>query len=163
MLAGGFMSQAAQEAAALRGSSGSPILRSYDALDPADAEVLWQLSVSSSGTRVQGDIQSSGHDVGAGAIWTSDNALTDWVNIKDYLDLYWARATLNAGDAPTLGSGLGTWLSLVKGGSQRFWGWRHTSIPGSTDGSIKLEISTDSSGTVIVATGYYRALCTVSA
>lgn len=69
----------------------------------------------------------------------------------------WIRATLDAGDAPTSGT-LGTWIKIAGGGAgAHTWSWSNSAAPVSTvEGDIKLEIATDSGGSNIVATGYYR-------
>lgn len=73
---------------------------------------------------------------------------------------FWARATLDAGDAPNGAStGLGTWENITTASPVVGWSFQQTS-EGVRDGTIKIEISSDSSGTPIVATGYYRGTAT---
>lgn len=66
---------------------------------------------------------------------------------------YYIRATLDADDTPTTGPTLGTWHSLA---TTRTWTWTQTGGLGSYRGTLKIEISSDASGTPIVDTGYYR-------
>lgn len=63
------------------------------------------------------------------------------------------RATNHSGDNPTSGT-LGSWISIDRG-TNLTWSWQRTTI-GSLDGTLKIEIATDSSGVDIVAIGYYR-------
>ncbi len=66
----------------------------------------------------------------------------------------WIRATYYSGDSPNSGDTLNTWHK-VGNGSNRAWLWSVTGA-GSEVGVIKVEIATDSGGSDIVATGYYR-------
>lgn len=83
---------------------------------------------------------------------------SEWVSpLNTYSGSYWIRATKISGD--TLDSGtLGSWLALT---SSREWllsAYRSQAIGGVEykETLLKLEISTDVSGSPIVATGYYK-------
>jgi hypothetical protein len=72
---------------------------------------------------------------------------------------YYVRATWDdkggLDEAPT-GSGsdsLGVWLSM---GASRYWYWTAATGFNISRGQVKVEIATDSGGTNIIATGYYR-------
>jgi hypothetical protein len=65
---------------------------------------------------------------------------------------YYLRATLDSGDSPSLGT-LNTWQALS---SSRTYAWEAGPGFDVAIGTIKVEIATDSGGTNIVATGYYR-------
>ena len=79
-------------------------------------------------------------------------------------DDLWIRATAqNDPDAPNLGAALDTWLKLVGAAeSDREWGWEEAAI-GTTEGSVLVELSTDSAGDQVVASGYYKGSAEVTA
>lgn len=70
---------------------------------------------------------------------------------------YWIRFTHNGGTAPNTGDSTGTWHALS---SDREFGYTRSAL-GTTTGEVKVEIASDSSGTTIVATGYYDYSATV--
>lgn len=73
---------------------------------------------------------------------------------------YYIRATDDgSGDdvPPDSGPALNTWWSLA---SSRTWYWEAGPGFDESDGQIKVEIATDSGGTNIIATGYYRGEAT---
>lgn len=77
----------------------------------------------------------------------------------------WIRATADTGSVPNDGSdALNTWLVLVgPGQSNKSWKWfRSFADPGTYQGSVKVELSTDSSGTNIIATGWYGGTATAN-
>lgn len=80
-------------------------------------------------------------------------AATEWVQPNTHQNgPYWIRATLDTGDADNWVSSdaTGSWLALT---SDREWRW--TVSLGDREGTYKIEIATDATGTRIVATGYY--------
>lgn len=66
---------------------------------------------------------------------------------------YYIRFTLHDGTAPDAGDALNVWHALATG---RTIEWNLTSV-GDDSGVVKVEISSDVSGTPVVATGYYGA------
>ena len=77
----------------------------------------------------------------------------------------WIKATADTGSAPNNGGdAVGSWLAINgTGSSTRNWGWfRSFADPGTTTGTIKVELSTDASGVTIVATGYYGGTATTT-
>ena len=68
----------------------------------------------------------------------------------------WIRATLDADDAPTTGT-LNVWLKCAGAtSSARTFTWEYSGVPDFLQGDLKFELATDSGGSNIVATGYYR-------
>lgn len=71
---------------------------------------------------------------------------------------YWVRWTANAGDEPNLSTPTeGVWTETTS--NVQFLWWQ--TINGSRNGSIKIDIATDSGGLDIIATGYYGGLATM--
>jgi hypothetical protein len=146
-----FMANCAAAAAAsiyqLTGTVGVPIISSVSKISPTNALAGWYFE---SATRDIDREQFAGRSYYA-----------DWASAVPP-DL-WIRATNVAGDNPTGGSGLGTWLPLVGAGSaERFWTWLETTNGfATTSGTVMVELSTDSGGVTIVSTGYYRGVASV--
>lgn len=95
---------------------------------------------------------------GAGASGESLHSSTQWNNITPS-QTYYIRVTNFSGDNLDTGlsASLNTWIAL--NATRRFY-WRDTRNPQSyadTDGTCKVEISSSSSGSPILATGYYGA------
>ena len=139
------------EVITLSGTTGSPISYTDVGEDPGNASVTWIFETD-------GEVQvlrliESDFQYATGVQWS------DWQPTPG--QDYWIRATNNAGSNPTGGSGLGTWLKVAgSGSSNRSWVWFRATV-GTTTGSIKVEIATDSGGTDIVATGYYEGAAQV--
>jgi len=152
-----------REFVTLQGSSGSPITKTHLALIPDEAIVQWAFvnTASIPNNLVPGKCQSAKYDEGDVAVYVTQHS---WVTPNTgYAGDYWIRAT-NEGDGvsnteldPTSvgSSALDSWLDATSG--NRFWGWKHDG-PIVKGGTIKVELSTDASGTPVVATGYYRGL-----
>lgn len=83
---------------------------------------------------------------------------SDWVSpLSTYTESYWVRATKVSGDNLVSGT-LGSWLALT---TTREWKQEALGSTYSFDYAetlLKLEISTDVSGSPIVATGYYKLI-----
>lgn len=83
---------------------------------------------------------------------------SEWVSpLSTYAGSYWIRATKISGD--TLDSGtLGSWLALTSSREWQLTAYRSQALGGVEykETLLKLEISTDVSGSPIVATGYYK-------
>lgn len=136
----------------LSGTTGSPNVASHATTSPADAEAGWIFNIDGTVDR---------DDNGSVAQWQDG---VEWTDEQDTptVDM-WIRATNDAGDNPSSGPALATWHKL-QGTSEavRTWLWEETTNGfASTAGTIKVEISTDSGGVTIVATGYYRGVASV--
>ena len=150
MLVGGFFSQAGEveEIYTLSGTDGTPILCA-DAND-GSARAEWEF-------RVNGTVWKE--TLSSGFVQYQNGV--EWVDSQDspVADV-WIKATQSGlstpGDAPNVGATLNTWHKLHGSGEAlRYWGWSQAGI-GVWDGTIRVDISTESDGTPIVATGYYR-------
>jgi hypothetical protein len=131
----------------LSGTTGSPNLAPSTQTDPVNAEAGWRLLRD-------GSLQRT-------ITGTYSDFSTEWATPESTTigDGYWVRATKISGVDPTgTNSGFGTWLQLS---STRTWSHLQTTIGADGPTKIKLELSTDASGTPIVATGYYQFTATV--
>lgn len=127
------------ETVSLSGTTGSPNTSLDFAISTNNAEVRWFFN--SDGTIDR--IKLQGSDVFEWGNWCNQVPEGD----------YWMRFTHNADDTANVGQSSGSWLSMVSNIGQ---GWQETQDGfASYSGSSKMEISTDASGTPIVATGYY--------
>lgn len=136
------------ETVSLSGTSGSPNLSQDKENTPTNALAGWRFNTDGNVERVVSDV------------WQTFRGSTEWINYGPVGD-YWLQATLNAGDAPNFSSAaLNTWHVIHgTGQGQRTFQWLEDSDPGSfasTDGTLLIEISNDSSGTPVLASGYYR-------
>lgn len=129
----------------LSGTTGAPNEAGDSAIDPADARAGWYF-------RTDGTV-----DRFSNGVLTQFQAGSEWSNFQPTPGTdYWIRATLNNGTAPNIGSSLTTWHRLSgTGEADRDWQWEQTTIGQFLTDSVKVEISTDSGGSTIVATGYY--------
>ncbi len=127
----------------LSGTTGSPNVDSDFDIHPSLARAGWRFYST-------GDLQKE-----SGAAWNQP----EWYGSPGDTthetpdQTYYIRATLDADDAPDSGPALNTWHSLA---SNRFWYWEAGPGFDLSQGTLKIEISSDASGTPIVATGYYR-------
>jgi len=143
----------------LSGTQASPQNKEFTALEPRTATVAWLFGCNDAPVNsiLSGQTQFTAHDdLTFTPQYISVNTATDWVIPIGFSITYYIRATLDSGDAPTSGDLLGVWLSLAPGGANRVWTWLRVNL-GNHTGVLKIEIATDSAGTDIVATGYYRA------
>lgn len=132
----------------LSGTSGSPNVASATAISPDNCFAEWILQTD--GT-IDKNTTTGSSQFQTGIEWDSDQPTP--------AATYYVRATADTGDAPTSGSGTGTWLALT---TQRTWRW--TEVRNgffSKIGAVKLEIDTVGDGSNIVATGYYRGSASV--
>ena len=86
----------------------------------------------------------------------------EWTSEQDspVLD-YWLRATVDSGDTPS--GTIGSWSKVAGSGStNQTYNWTRSGTVGTTAGTVKIEIATDSGGSNIVGTGYYRGEATVT-
>ncbi len=132
----------------LSGTSGSPNVTSDTQVFPDDAVAGWIFHADG---RVQ---QFPGTFFNQGTEWTNEYPSSP--------NNTWIRATLESGSDAVDGNSASTntWLSLG-GGSNRRWTWETTGL-GTTAGTVYIEISTDSSGSPVVASGYYRGNAVVN-
>lgn len=141
----------------LSGTHTAAIARNDFAISPSDASVLWRLSNTSG--NLEYSIGGGGYTQ-IGSEWCEGGAPTqDW----------WVRFTsdpyLSLDEAPNhpSSSTLNTWLKVGGTSSSiRYFGWQETTNGfAMTRGQVKVEIASDSGGSTIVATGYYRSQCDV--
>lgn len=103
-----------------------------------------------------------------GTVWKYSSATQfqdgiEWTSGQDSpTEDSWIRATVTAGSTPN--GPVGSWLKVAGSGSaDRTWTIDRDSTEGSgtTTCTLKIELATDSGGSNIVATGYYRANATI--
>jgi len=130
------------EVITLSGTTGSPNTSTDFAISTNNASVYWAFNADGTVDR----IKTQGTDI------FEIFGPNQWCNTDPALN-YWIRFTHNAGDAANLGNSSGTWFAMSGANGQ---GWQETTNGFAThSGSSKVEISTDSGGSTIVATGYY--------
>ena len=133
----------------LSGSSGTPNSTSDLQVDPDNSESGWRFNSD-------GSIQRNLN--GGYSAW---NPTPDEWSARQPItaigDNYWIRATLDAGSTPTAGT-LNTWQQLS---TNREW-YISRPVVGVSTFTVKIEIATDSGGTNIIATGYYRGTAEVA-
>lgn len=134
----------------LYGTTGTPIQANDFDIDPASLSAGWEFRSDGNMRREQSGGYAA-YDPTPLDAWASRNPITGIGN------RYWIRATNNSGTDPDTGPALSTWHALS---TTREWTWTRSSI-GTTSGSIKVEIASDSGGTNIVATGYYGGQVTI--
>lgn len=136
--------------------------KSYEATDPANAEVSWSISGASSGTQVSGYVQYDQRDAGDAATFTNHTQFTD--PIDDWGVLYF-RLTYDAASDTVLSTTHAidgsTWHALTEDSNNIVWTTFHGSIAGDTTTIIDVEMATDAAGTNIVDTATYTSICTV--
>ena len=131
---------------ALSGTSGAANL-SQDT-DSSTATAGWRFQTNGVTGRYENgtlDPNWGTNDIGPPQEWYHPSAATPPSGL-------YIRATLDSGDTVTTGT-LNTWQILS---SDRLWTWNYSGVPDTVDGTLKIEIATDSGGSNIIATGYYR-------
>ena len=126
----------------LSGTSGSPNVDSDFAIHPSTAQAGWTFISTGDLTRVSGAAHNKPEWYGQPGETTHET--------PD--QTYYIRATNESGDNPDSGPALNTWHSL----GTRQWYWSASGGFDLSQGTLKIEIATDSGGTNIIATGYYR-------
>jgi len=148
----------------LLGSSGAPQSRTSSQLDPDDASLVWQITGVSSGAAVKGKIQYDDYATGDPV---SLNTQHEFITPTTGWGVLYFRLTYDTGSDTVLSSSHAidgtTWHALTEDTNNIFWTTEETGLVPTTTTRIKVEMSTDSGGSPIVATGYYEAVCDVSA
>jgi hypothetical protein len=131
------------EVITLSGTSGSPIPATD--FGPSPSQGHWSFEIT-------------------GQVWrkrtTGTTQYLDGTSWTDFQDSpgqdYWIYANNHTGSNPNNGSSaLNTWIKVAgSGASNVIWKW-YQSGSGSYSGAIRVRISTDASGSPVVATGYY--------
>ena len=133
----------------LSGSSGTPNEVVANEVDPDTAGAGWVFN--SDGTVDEED-----------GVLTQFQPGTEWSSKQPSppATLY-IRATPDTGSVPTVAASaaVNTWLALS---TNRAWIWEQD-VPGTYQGSVKVEIAWDAAGSNIAATGYYKGRAVVSA
>jgi hypothetical protein len=158
---GGVLSSVARETVTLLGSSGSPTSKVYPGFSETGetANIYVQLTASSIGAlgSTRGTVEWDGYMEGDQINLTSQ--WHDWVDPRDFQDgPYYLQWTDTGDDSPPAFShaeGPDNWHTLSNGGANFWWRQSHNG-PITKWTTIKIEIATDSGGTNIIATGYYR-------
>lgn len=138
------------EIVTLSGTSGSPNISTDKEDSPTNALAGWRFYATGRIMRVVSDT------------YTNFNLNTEWIDsYPTPSGDYWLRAANQAGDNPTSGSTLDTWLKLAGSGAPTYlyWEWVEDSDPpgsAQTAGTLKIEISSEVDGTPLLDTGYYR-------
>ncbi len=151
------------ESVNLSGTAVSPRTWAHISIGGNEAVVSWLFGGKDGGTAsiARGEVQRAGYDNGVQAIYTSIDTGTDWVIPHNFQEgPYWFRGTLESGDAPNIGLALGVWTSVSNDVNNFSFGWQKTGGNGTVSGTVKVEIATDSGGSNIVATGYYKGTAT---
>ena len=136
----------------LSGTALSPNNATTIQTTPTDAVVSWIFNLDGTVDRTQtaGTTQFQ-----TGVEWDTDqpSPATD----------IWLRATLDAGSNPTSGDALGSWHILNGSGeANRTFTWTETTDGVAViTGTLMVELATDSGGSNIVATGYYKGTAVV--
>lgn len=131
----------------LQGTSGTPVISSRVTTSPTDCLTGWYFETNSNVDKINGSgSRTFDHD------WVDGVPPDIWIHADNHL-----------GDDPNQGDSLNTWLQLTgAGGAERSWRWNETTNGFATlSGTIRVRLSTDSSGTTIVDTGYYRGVSSV--
>ena len=131
-----------KEIITLTGSSGTPNEASSNETDPTNAEAGWKFDANGGAYKW---ITPSYFLFDSGVEWSN-------IQLPSSGTVFYIRATLDSGSSPTSGDTVGSWLALS---TDREWLWLRNTV-GLTEGVLKIEIATDSGGTNIVATGYYK-------
>ena len=160
MFVTGLLTATPLETVQLQGTSGSPIVRTYNGFSESQQYGWRTFSITgvSSGPNnlIKGKIQTAGYMEGSSASYVN---ISDWVIPNDWNNgPYYVRITHVADDVPDTGS-FGTWRDLST--QNTIFGWRHNGIS-YREGTVKVEISTQQDEAGIIATGYYRGRVLVS-
>lgn len=166
---GGVLSSQARETVTLLGTSGSPTQQFASLFSESNetGNIYVQPSAGGAGAlgttkgTVEWDGYLEGTQINLQSHWH------DWVDPRDFQDgPYYLQWTDTGDDDPpntfSHAEGPGNWHTLSNGGTNFWWTQQQTG-PLTKWSTIKIEIATDSGGTNIIATGYYRFGVNVSA
>ena len=166
---GGVLSSVPREVVTLLGTSGSPTQRSYNGFTESGetGHIYVQFTCSPTGAlnSTKGYVEYDGYKEG-----TQINLQTNWHQWVDPLDFqdgpYYLQWTDTGDDDPPSGfsaaEGPGNWHEVANNGTNIWWRQSHNG-PITKWTTIKIELATDSGGTNIIATGYYRFGVSMSA
>jgi hypothetical protein len=123
----------------------------YDFAAPSDATVKIRINTDGTIDEAEGTGSPSFSQINAGTDWVIPNSISSSVD-------HWVRVTRTSGDATdfTMVPGsLGVWEKLgVSGGAAQIFGYTVTTA-NYREGTYLVEISTDSGGSTVVASGSY--------
>lgn len=141
----------AADVVSLTGTAGSPINIGGFAKYPGGSAKAYLRA------NTNGKLEKATTTIGSGGVLGAYTQIgVDWVSpLTTYTGSYWIRATKVSGDNLVSGT-LGSWLALTTTRE-----WKQEALGSTYTGDyaetlLKLEISTDSGGSVIVDTGYYK-------
>lgn len=148
-----LLSATPPETVYLQGTAGSPVTRTMFGFSESSETYHISFNVcsitSGPNSLTRGKFEWAGYKEGDLAVYTE---IHDWVVPNDFQQgPYYIRVTYESGTTPDFGT-LDTWLSSA---SNVIFGWSHNG-PIVREGVVKVEIATDSGGSNIVATGYYK-------
>lgn len=130
------------ETVTLSGTFGSPNLSTDTVADPANAESGWKFKIDGGVEKLNGVTDT----------YVAHEAGTEWCNVSPSIT-YYIRAQLNgAGDVPTSGPTLNTWVALT---TERVWEQLVSSIA-IRECILQIQIDTVGDGSNIIATGQYK-------
>ena len=137
---------------ALSGTSLSPNNANTLKSSPTDAVASWIFNLDGTVDRTQT----------AGTSQFQTNVEWDTDQPTPGTDI-WLKAITDSGDAPTSGDSLGVWHVLNGSGEANLtFTWTETTDGvAETTGTIRVDLATDSGGSNIVATGYYKGKANV--
>lgn len=125
----------------LSGTSGLPNYSTYEGVT-GTVTVSWKFVPNGATTYIVNGVETQWNP-GPTRTWCDDTPVNS----------YWIRGTYDSGTPPNGGNSLDVWYKISGNDStdvQYEW-----SSGGNLTGSIKIEISADESGSIILATGYY--------
>lgn len=140
------------ETVSLEGTTGTPEDNSSLPLSDGSLQLGWKFATN-------GDIADYDND---GSPTDQNSGHVPWVNNSPPSGSYWIRASVHSQTDPgsqsfnNSPSAMNTWLALSSLRSFLFEDNRGTATYAQANVVLKIEIATDSGGTNIVATGYYR-------
>lgn len=154
----GLLTATPPETVTLLGTAGAPIIRNEFGFSESGETYHIQFNLcsvtSAPNSLTRGKMEKAGYKEGISAVFTE---IHDWVTPNDYQEgPYYVRLTAFADTAPDFSSHAvngTTWHDMT--GTNVYFGWSHNG-PIIREGVVKVEIATDSGGSNIVATGYYR-------